>query len=332
MIDYTLLYRALTTTPLAGWAERLPLLVEAALERYRHGNFPAWQGLIARLPKLSNARVHLDRPCITVGDETSADAGQRELIRELLQGLHPWRKGPFNIHGVEIDAEWRSDRKWARLQEVIAPLEGRLVLDMGCGNGYYAWRMVGAGARLVLGVDPSLRFLCQYEALSHFIGPEHPAWVLPLALEALPAEPPAFDTLFSMGVFYHRSDPFEHLIRLRGLLRPGGQLVLETLVIEGEDGEEGGKGSVLVPEGRYAQMRNVWFIPAPPTLLAWMRRAGFHNPRVVDVTPTGTEEQRSTEWMRFYSLADFLDPEQPQRTVEGLPAPVRAIFLAEKPS
>jgi len=323
MIDYTPLFGTLTATPLAEWADRLPRLVVAALERHRHGNFPVWQALIDRLPELPNTPLHLDRPCITVGGGASVDVEQRRQIRELLQGLHPWRKGPFNIHGVELDAEWRSDRKWARLWEAIDPLEGRLVLDVGCGNGYYAWRMVGAGARLVLGVDPSLRFLCQYEALRHFIGPEPPAWVLPLALEELPEGPSAFDTIFSMGVFYHRSAPFEHLSRLRGLLRPGGQLVLETLVIEGEEGR------VLVPAGRYAQMRNVWFIPSPPTLLAWLRRAGLRDPRVVDVTPTRRGEQRSTEWMRFHSLADFLDPEQPRETVEGLPAPVRAIFLAE---
>lgn len=322
MIDYAPLCRALAGTPLAEWAVALPRLVEGALSRRRHGDFPAWQNLIARLPALPNTPLHLDWDCITVGGVETASPQQRRRIRELLQGLHPWRKGPFCIHGVHVDAEWRSDWKWARVRDAVAPLDGRLVLDVGCGNGYYAWRMLGAGAGLVLGVDPSLRLLCQYQALRHFFG-EHPAYVLPLTLEELPDAPGAFDTIFSLGVFYHRSSPFEHLFKLGGLLRPGGQLVLETLVIEGD------AGRVLVPPGRYAQMRNVWFIPSPQTLLGWLQRAGFHNPRMVDVTPTSTAEQRSTEWMRFHSLADFLDPGQPTRTVEGLPAPLRGIFLAE---
>lgn len=325
MIDYSPIYGALALTPLADWAKELPARVDEVLRVRQHGNWNAWQDLIARLPDLPNAPLHLDRECITVGGEESATAQQRQRIREILQGLHPWRKGPFCIHGVHIDAEWRCNWKWARVRDAIDPLDGRLVLDVGCGNGYYAWRMLGAGARLVVGVEPSPRFVCQHQALRHFLG-EHPAYVLPLTLEELPAGPGAFDTLFSMGVLYHRRSPFEHLFKLRDSLRPGGQLVLETLVIEGEEGR------VLVPQERYAQMGNIWFIPSPKTLLGWLRRAGFRNPRVVDVTPTSTGEQRSTEWMRFHSLADFLDPAQPKRTVEGLPAPVRGIFLAEAPS
>jgi tRNA (mo5U34)-methyltransferase len=193
---------------------------------------------------------------------------------------------------------------------------------VGSGNGYYAWRMVGAGARLVLGVDPSLRVVCQYLALRHFFG-DQGAFVLPLAFEELPQPVAGFDTLFSMGVLYHRRSPLDHLLGLRRWLRPGGELVLETLVA----GQ--GENRALVPRDRYAQMRNVWFIPSPESLLTWLRRCGFRRPRLVDVTATTSEEQRSTDWMRFHSLRDFLDPEQPSRTVEGLPAPVRAIVVAE---
>ncbi|MCK5863518.1 MAG: DUF1698 domain-containing protein, partial [Marinobacter adhaerens] len=51
----------------------------------------------------------------------------------------------------------------------------------------------------------------------------------------------------------------------------------------------------------------------------------------VDVTPTTTDEQRSTDWMRFNSLQDFLDPNDPSKTVEGYPGPLRATVIAEKP-
>jgi tRNA (mo5U34)-methyltransferase len=73
---------------------------------------------------------------------------------------------------------------------------------------------------------------------------------------------------------------------LRNRLRSGGELVLETLVIKGE------KGEVLVPEGRYARMRNVWFLPSCATLVSWMTRCGFIDIRVVDINQTSTEEQR----------------------------------------
>lgn len=324
MIDYSTLYRRMESTPLADWGKVLPSRVESALNARQHGDLPRWLELIRRLPNLPSGNVQLDRDCITV-DDPAVSVEQRRLLHDLLQGLHPWRKGPFCIHGVHIDAEWRCDRKWDRLRDAITPLDGRLVLDVGCGNGYYAWRMLGVGAQLVIGADPSLRFVCQYLALRRFLG-DLPAYVLPLTLEDLPASLQTFDTVFSMGVFYHRRSPFDHLFKLRECLRPGGELVLETLVIEG------GEGSVLVPQERYAKMRNVWFIPTSETLMAWLRRSGFRRVRLADITPTGTEEQRSTDWMRFHSLVDFLGPGRPDLTVEGLPAPIRAIVLAETPT
>jgi tRNA (mo5U34)-methyltransferase len=144
-----------------------------------------------------------------------------------------------------------------------------------------------------------------------------------LGIEELPPNLQAFDTVFSMGVFYHRRSPFSHLTELRSCLRRGGQLVLETLVIDA------GPDQVLVPESRYAKMRNVWFIPSPQTLVSWMKRAGFRDIRLVDVTQTTTDEQRSTAWMQFESLADFLDPHDFSRTVEGYPAPCRATVTAK---
>ncbi|MEW8183876.1 MAG: tRNA 5-methoxyuridine(34)/uridine 5-oxyacetic acid(34) synthase CmoB, partial [Candidatus Thiodiazotropha endolucinida] len=132
------------------------------------------------------------------------------------------------------------------------------------------------------------------------------------------------DTVFSMGVFYHRQSPFAHLAELKGALRNGGELVLETLVIEGCENQ------VLVPRGRYAKMRNVWFIPSTETLHLWLERAGFNQVKMIDVSVTTIEEQRATEWMRFESLADYLDPADRSLTIEGYPAPRRAVFVARQ--
>jgi tRNA (mo5U34)-methyltransferase len=51
---------------------------------------------------------------------------------------------------------------------------------------------------------------------------------------------------------------------------------------------------------------------------------------VVDLNRTTTDEQRSTPWMRFESLAQCLDPDNPELTVEGYPAPLRAVVLATR--
>jgi len=141
----------------------------------------------------------------------------------------------------------------------------------------------------------------------------------------MPSKLAAFDTVFSMGILYHRRSPMEHLRELRELLRPGGQLVLETLVIDGP------KGQTLVPEGRYAKMPNVWFLPTPETLVSWLRKQGYINPRIVDISITSVDEQRSTGWMTYDSLSDFLDPNDVSKTAEGHPAPTRVVVIAEVP-
>jgi tRNA (mo5U34)-methyltransferase len=147
--------------------------------------------------------------------------------------------------------------------------------------------------------------------------------LLPLKMEDVPRPLKAFDTTFSMGVLYHRKSPIDHLTELKDTLKTGGQLVLETLVIEGEVGD------VLMPEDRYAQMRNVWFLPSCDTLLLWARRAGFKNPRIVEKNVTSLDEQRSTDWMQYQSLTDFLDVDDKTKTAEGYPAPLRATLIAE---
>ena len=162
----------------------------------------------------------------------------------------------------------------------------------------------------------------KFQAIKHLSG-DYPVDVLPVGIEDLPPKLQAFDTVFSMGVFYHRKSPMDHLRELKEALRPGGQLVLETLVIEGN------LGDVLVPEGRYAMMNNVWFLPSCDTMLSWLKKLGFYNPRVVDIGKTTTEEQHSTSWMKYHSLPEFLDPTNNNLTAEGHPAPIRAVFVAE---
>jgi len=241
-----------------------------------------------------------------------------------LKQLSPWRKGPYQINDLLIDTEWHSDWKWNRIKAYLTPLKNRMVLDIGCGNGYHCWRMHGEGARLVIGIDPSWLFWVQFQAIKHFTG-DKPVHLLPFGIEQLPKALNAFDTVFSMGVFYHRRSPIDHLMQLKSTLRQGGELVLETLIIDGPKGES------LVPDDRYAKMRNVWFLPTIQTMTQWLRRCGFENINVVDINQTTTQEQRTTTWMPYESLQDFLDPDDENKTIEGYPAPKRATFIAQKP-
>lgn len=320
------LLHALADTPaLAHWGQALPEVIAQGLSPERWGDLDTWQQALADLPPVTPGTLAF-RDAVNIGTTDDCSATQRRQLQAALMTLHPWRKGPFDIFGIHLDTEWRSDWKWQRLIPHIEPLVDRLVLDIGCGNGYHCWRMLGAGARRVIGIDPSPRFVYQFYALKTLAlraQPDLPIDVLPLGIEALPQNLQTFDTVFSMGVLYHRRSPMDHLRELKGCLKPGGQLVLETLVIDGEAGQ------ILVPEGRYAKMPNVWFIPSAASLLSWLRKTGFGNPRLIDVTATTPLEQRRTDWMTFESLSDFLDPDRPNLTVEGHPAPVRAIVIAE---
>lgn len=184
--------------------------------------------------------------------------------------------------------------------------------------------MVGAGAHLAVGIDPMQLFLCQFEAVRKLLGGDRRAHLLPLGIEQLPTLA-AFDTVFSMGVLYHRRSPLDHLYQLKNQLVSGGELLLETLVIEGDEQQ------ALIPGERYAQMRNVYFIPSAAMLIRWLEKCGFCDVRLVDQCPTRVEEQRRTDWMTSESLADFLDPADARKTIEGYPAPLRAAFIARKP-
>ncbi|MBU2885113.1 tRNA 5-methoxyuridine(34)/uridine 5-oxyacetic acid(34) synthase CmoB [Gilvimarinus agarilyticus] len=321
MIDYNALYTFLNEHPkLAQWSQQLPEQVAQGLCPKRFGDLSGWLNALEQIPEINPEQIDL-KTRVSVAGQIAPETHAQLL--HALQQLIPWRKGPYFLHGIHLDTEWRSDWKWDRIKDQIAPLKNRLVLDVGCGNGYHCWRMHGAGALRVIGIDPSPRFIVQFAMIKQLLGQSLPVDVLPLGIEALPPELGAFDTTFSMGVFYHRRSPMDHLRELKATLRPGGQLVLETLVIAGNEGE------VLVPPGRYAMMNNVWFLPSAPTMIGWLAKCGFKNPRTVDVCPTTTDEQRATDWMRYHSLSNFLKEDNPSLTQEGHPAPIRAVFIAE---
>lgn len=286
------------------------------LKESTHGDLSRWLDVIGELPE-AVAHTALDRGAPILG----CPVGDTQQLGQLLLRLHPWRKGPLELAGVRVDTEWRSDLKWDRIAPHI-DLKGHQVLDIGCGNGYFGLRMLGAGAKLVTGIDPTMVFVMQWLAMQK-INPGLNNFVLPLGIEDLPPGTSGFDSVFSMGVLYHRRRPVQHLQHLKSLTCPGGQIVLETLVLEGE-GE-----NLLEPEGRYARMRNVHAIPTVAVLHDWLEQAGLPGARVLDISKTSTEEQRSTPWMTFESLSECLDTKNPALTVEGHPAPVRAALLIQ---
>jgi len=321
-MDFGNFYQLIAKSPLSHWLETLPGQIAVWQREQLHGHFKNWDRSVEHVPILQPEKLDLLHS--VTADSSQLSDRQRHGIEKLLRNLMPWRKGPYSLYGVHIDTEWRSDWKWQRVLPHISPLAGRTILDVGCGSGYHMWRMIGAGAHLAVGIDPMQLFLCQFEAVRKLLGNDQRAHLLPLGIEQLP-ELKAFDTVFSMGVLYHRRSPLDHLLQLKNQLVSGGELVLETLVIAGGDRE------VLVPGERYAQMRNVYFIPSTGALQNWLEKCGFVDVQVVDYSATSTKEQRRTDWMTSESLAEFLDPGDNNKTREGYPAPLRAVLVGRKP-
>jgi len=286
-----------------------------------NGNIPKWSQAIDTIDALPKGKVALKQPFICINN----DSINHESLLEALHKLIPWRKGPFMINDVVLKSEWDGDVKWQRISKHIKPLKSKRVLDVGAGNGYFTLRMAMEGAKRALGIEPFLLFNYQFRAIKSLIESPLNALLLPVKLEHIP-KIAIFDTVFSMGVLYHQRDHMEHLSQLYDMMATDAELVLETLIVE--DPED----YVLIPKGRYAQMRNVYSIPSIKTLKSWLNDANFNNIRVVDVNKTTTEEQRKTPWIgeNGASLEDFLDPLDDSLTIEGYPAPTRAIVVCER--
>ena len=319
IVSETQLTAGLNNTPMAKHVKALTqLLSEHEIE---HGYYPKWRDAVNALPTVRSKAPGNDEDYWFI-DLPNLTADQSTQLESALKDLMPWRKGPYKLGPLTVDTEWRSSWKWNRLVEHITPLAGRNVLDVGCGNGYHMWRMHEAGARLVLGVEPSPLFNLQFKALQHYSNIPS-VMMLPLTFEQFPSTQ-AFETVFSMGVLYHRRSQAEHLLGLRDALKPGGELILETLIAPGEDDNE------IEIEDRYANMRNLYQLPTVLRVARWMEEASFNNIRCISVDVTSVLEQRTTEWMPYHSLNNALDQDNKSLTVEGLPRPRRAILIADR--
>ena len=297
--------------------------VEISNQAYQvnNGNIPKWSQAIEAIDSLPKGKVSLKQPYINI-NQASIDS---ELLLKALHKLMPWRKGPFMINELTLESEWDGDMKWQRLSKHIKPLKNKRVLDVGAGNGYFTLRMAIEGAKRALGIEPFLLFNYQFRAIKSMIKSPLNALLLPIRLEDMP-KMAIFDTVFSMGILYHQKNHILHLSQLREMMAPNAELVLETLVVGNQE------DYILAPKGRYAHMRNVYSIPSIKTLKSWLKDANFNNIRVVDVSKTTTAEQRKTPWIgeNAASLENFLDPLDDSLTIEGYPAPTRAIVICER--
>ena len=158
---YQSLYDQIRNTDLHPWIEEIAQGIRANLCYSSNGHLPRWIQSLEALPQVTPSCLRLDQDAVTIGSPGDLQGDQPQALANALMSLHPWRKGPWNFFGLELDAEWRSNLKWDRLKQAMSPLRDRLVLDIGSGNGYYSYRMAGEQAQLALGIDPYLLYVVQ---------------------------------------------------------------------------------------------------------------------------------------------------------------------------
>ena len=285
-----------------------------------NGNIPKWESAISQIIQNPAGTITYDKPYLKITTDQDHVCDLTSAFKQLM----PWRKGPYQINDFRLDSEWRGDMKWDRIAPHIQSLQNKVVLDVGAGNGYFSYLMSLSGAKITLGLEPFLLFNYQSKAIRSLIKNSLNTCLLPLRLEQIPNQA-LFDTVFSMGVLYHQKDHLLHLRELKSVLKDSGELILETLIIDQTHGD------YLIPEDRYAKMRNVWCLPSVSTLRSWLQQVGFNKIDLIDITKTTPEEQRATHWIgeNTQSLKDFLDPNDDSLTIEGLPAPLRATLICK---
>ena len=282
-------------------------------------NILPYQEAIKSLPSYDEISTSLaDKVEIQISNLTTA---QSEQIKQTALLMKPWRKGPFQINDLFIDTEWQSQIKY-NLLEPHFNLKDKIVGDIGCNNGYYLFRMLTQEPKKLIGFDPSAIYCSQFQFINHFIKSDIVYELL--GVEHVEFYEHKFDTLFCLGVLYHRSDPVTMLKSLFKGLHKGGELILDTFMIDGE-GE-----MCLTPKDRYSKIPNIYFVPTINALTNWCLRAGFESVEVLETVVTDHNEQRKTEWIEGQSLEDFLDPNDITKTIEGYPAPKRVYIKALK--
>ncbi len=115
VIDYQPLIERWRDSDLDAWARQLPQQIAKGLSHQRFGDLRRWLDALENLPAIEAAGVELAAARVAATSSRPLDGDLQHRLRETLMALHPWRKGPYDLFGVHIDTEWRSDWKWDRL-------------------------------------------------------------------------------------------------------------------------------------------------------------------------------------------------------------------------
>ncbi|MGL5082977.1 MAG: tRNA 5-methoxyuridine(34)/uridine 5-oxyacetic acid(34) synthase CmoB [Microcoleaceae cyanobacterium] len=295
--------------------ERQIKLYEPRLKRYKEA--------VQSVQGIQSERFDASGSVVKVGEGNVLSAERQQQFDRALKTFCPWKKGPFELFGVLIDSEWRSDWKWERILPEMSSLKGRKVADIGCNNGYFMFRMVHEQPECVIGFEPYAKNFWNFQLIQNIVRQQQLTFEL-LGVEHIHFYPEFFDTIFCLGILYHHTDPIKLLRKMHQALTPNGEIIIDCQGIPGD------LPIALTPRRRYAKARAIWFLPTQSCLENWIIRAGFTEVRCFFAQPLSMEEQRRTTWAEIESLQDFLNPDDFSLTIEGYPAPWRYYVIARK--
>ena len=247
-------------------------------------------------------------------------------------GLAP-RRPDFGRRASAYDRLRPADANWREVLETIVRaggLEGRRVLDAGCGTGLVAAAL--AGRTRVTGVDPEPEMLA---VARRRLPPE--VELLRASAEELPFADASFDAAV-LRLVVHLLDRPRALAELRRVLAPGGRLVVATFDPAHFDGFW--LNRLLPSLERIDRAR----FPTPGELRAELGAAGFGPVRVERLGQRGAmDRETALERIRgrHISTFDLLDEEEIraglERAERELPERVEyvlewAIAVAEVPA
>lgn len=294
--------------------------------RWEHAKNLPYQKLYSLNKKLSvfkSSKLVFNEDEVSIGDSSEFNREEHKTFKECLELFIPWKKGPFDLFGNRVDSEWRSDWKWERIKKHCPNLEGKVIADIGCNNGYYMFRMLSENPKFVLGFEPFLKHVMLFNFLQSYVQ-RHELRMEPLGIEHCDFFEKTFDLIFCLGILYHHTDPVSLLRKMKESLKPGGHIIIDCQGIDDQ------RPISLCPPSSYAGAKGMWALPSESCLLNWIHRSGFRKMECFYKAPLSLEEQRSTEWAPIKSLKDFMSPSNPEQTVEGFPRPWRFYVKAQR--
>jgi ubiquinone/menaquinone biosynthesis C-methylase UbiE len=183
------------------------------------------------------------------------------------------------------------------------------VLDVGCGTGNYAAALTKATGCRVSGVDPSRRMLDSARDAAPWES------LVQGSAESLPFPSDSFDVVISTDVIHHIGDRDAYFNEACRVLRPAGHIVIVT---DSHDTISRRRPlSSHFPETVSVELQRY---PPVPRLLEEMARAGFVEPRLIEVSRDYNLDDIEAYRDRAFSSLLLIDDEAFRRGIGRLEA------------